>query len=462
MKNNKKIFAYLIDAIVMMINVYYASSLVNARKMTSALLLVWLVAAVLLYFYRRDENRRCHLVWMAGAAVGAFAEILWLAGSVYAGYLIAMVMAMFIAIGMFYSCMMTLSKKRKAEGKRRFFIIIGNIAAVPFILFSAFYLAVAVNPNVLVKTLQNTVMAAENSFEPAKASTQTKLPNSGTYINDICYGEEYPNSYLDVYLSPVPGEEKPTYVFIHGGGYVWGDKVGGDPNSPSAGMLWYISEFLNAGYNVVCPNYCFAPEYTYPTQIVQLNEMLRFLTEQGDNYGIAMDKVVLGGQSAGGNIAGMLGVISTNQQAAEAFHTTGYLTGENLLAVVFSSALINNEEFTVSHDKTNDWLFYQCGRAAMSTNELRGHETARLTNITAWVDENYPPSYISDGNTGSFYSQAEVLHEKLDTLNVENRWNFYPRVTEILVHGYETEENSPSARENMQELLNFLNQYINN
>ena len=44
---------------------------------------------------------------------------------------------------------------------------------------------------------------------------------------------------------------RPTVIFIHGGGYIRGDKLSGDPNSESNGLNEYINEMLNSGYNFV-------------------------------------------------------------------------------------------------------------------------------------------------------------------------------------------------------------------
>ncbi len=57
---------------------------------------------------------------------------------------------------------------------------------------------------------------------------------------------------------------------------MWGDKIGGDPNTKDSGLEWYIGTFLESGYNVVSPNYVFAPEYLYPTSLLQLNECVKY------------------------------------------------------------------------------------------------------------------------------------------------------------------------------------------
>ena len=87
---------------------------------------------------------------------------------------------------------------------------------------------------------------------------------------------------------------------------------------------------------------------------------------------------------------------------------------------------------------------------------LQGNDIAHLTNIIAQADKNFPPSYISDGNTGTFYSMAEEFHEKLNSLHVKNQLNLYSKEKEVLLHSFETISSSPSAQDNMEKLQIFL------
>lgn len=107
-----------------------------------------------------------------------------------------------------------------------------------------------------------------------------------------------------------------------------------------------------------------------------------------------------------------------------------------------------------------DYMFFECGRSAMDCGFLQGNRIAHLTNLIAQVDENYCPSYISDGNSGTFYSQAEAFHARLDELGVTNQLNLYPKSVEVLGHGYESSQNSPSAQENMEKVQAFLREVL--
>lgn len=298
---------------------------INQTNTISIFLLIISIMASIVF--GREKRFRSFRFITAVIHVGL--DLIWIISGNYFFYCATMIIGLLMSVYMLIA--QIIDYERHSEHRKSLKILTGVVSGV-LIFVSAFIgiflSAVAINPNVLISPMQKKFNAV-NSFSPANEITETKWGSNGAYINDICYGNTYPNSYLDIYISSVGGENKPTYFFIHGGGYVWGDKIGGDPNTRDSGLEWYINTFLENGINVVSPNYCFAPEYSYPTQVVQLNECLDFLVQHGVEYGISMDRVIIGGGSAGGNLAGMLGLVCTNQDIAAELGTKlfeGYFT----------------------------------------------------------------------------------------------------------------------------------------
>ena len=73
-----------------------------------------------------------------------------------------------------------------------------------------------------------------NSFAPHSPSERSIRDDGVVYVNDLVYGKTYPNSFLDIWY---PDQDKtalrPTVVYFHGGGFLFGDKVGRGPISHS-------------------------------------------------------------------------------------------------------------------------------------------------------------------------------------------------------------------------------------
>ncbi|HEY0685727.1 MAG TPA: alpha/beta hydrolase fold domain-containing protein [Steroidobacter sp.] len=94
---------------------------------------------------------------------------------------------------------------------------------------------------------------------------------------------------------PSPGHSKPTFVFMHGGG--WSlfslnthDRV--------------MREFAHrGGMAVVGVDYALSPEVRYPTALNQVVALVHWLHEQGRMFGLDGERIAIGGDSAGGNLS---------------------------------------------------------------------------------------------------------------------------------------------------------------
>lgn len=87
----------------------------------------------------------------------------------------------------------------------------------------------------------------------------------------------------------------PVILYIHGGGWIMGDKETHD-------ML--IRKLANCTNSVVAfVNYSRSPEAIYPTAINQIYGVLKYLYENPQDFNIDSDRIAIAGDSAGGNMA---------------------------------------------------------------------------------------------------------------------------------------------------------------
>lgn len=108
---------------------------------------------------------------------------------------------------------------------------------------------------------------------------------------DIAYGA-YARHRLDVY--PADRANAPVLLFLHGGGFVGGDKSG-DP-------LFYgnVGRYFAAhGYLAVCANYRLAPESTWPSGNEDVVAIMGWIAGNAARFGGDPDRIFLLGQSAG-------------------------------------------------------------------------------------------------------------------------------------------------------------------
>ena len=137
-------------------------------------------------------------------------------------------------------------------------------------------------------------------------------PSENRALSDIPYksGEglsayEAERCKLDVYL-PDEGANWPVLVWFHGGGLKAGDKRG----TPTDGVRPedMASSLAKAGIVVVCPNYRFSPEVRFPTYLEDAAASVAWAKANLAEQGADVDRLYIGGHSAGGWIAFMLGL----------------------------------------------------------------------------------------------------------------------------------------------------------
>jgi acetyl esterase/lipase len=125
---------------------------------------------------------------------------------------------------------------------------------------------------------------------PAKVITAT--------LTNIPYANTSAAQVLDLYM-PEGSGPFPVVVNIHPGGFFSGDKdmVPGNPGKA----------LLQAGYAIASINYRLSGEATFPAAVLDAKAAVRFLRANAAKYNLNPDKIAAFGQSAGGNIASMLG-----------------------------------------------------------------------------------------------------------------------------------------------------------
>ena len=313
----------------------------------------------------------------------------------------------------------------------------------------------------LIRWFQKNTFPVENSFEPQKKPRKTILENGCILYNDVEYAKQYPNSFMDIYVWPDSAETgRYTCFYIHGGGYTWGDKVELDPNAKGADdPKWFFHSILAAGYNIVSINYALAPEYKYPVPIMQAVQAAEYLCKNGALYGIDTEKLFGSGGSAGGQLIGQFANMVTNQSYRREMGMEIPLKEESFKAMVFSSALLDNERYDRTDNFVLNLLFLKCGRAYFEVKKLQGDAAVIQSNVIENATKNFPPTFISDGNSGSFTDQNIEFGEKLKRLEVPCEVNIYPKEERKLTHGFEAVQNKYGV-DNMKHILAFLEEYL--
>lgn len=122
----------------------------------------------------------------------------------------------------------------------------------------------------------------------------------------------YKDLKLDLLL-PFGGstEKHPLLIWICGGGFVTMER--------SAYIPW-LTWFAKKGYVVASIEYRLSNSAHFPAPVEDAKKAIRYLRAHAQEYGIDPAKVAIGGESAGGNLASMVGVTNGIEEFEKGEH----------------------------------------------------------------------------------------------------------------------------------------------
>lgn len=135
---------------------------------------------------------------------------------------------------------------------------------------------------------------------PLRPRHPPKVPEGTKVYADLAYvtnGHE--RQKLDLYLPEKADRPTPLVIWVHGGGWVAGDKKeGGSP--VNAG-------YIKRGYAVASINYRLSGDAIFPAQIEDCKSAIRWLRAHAKEYNLDAAHIGVWGSSAGGHLAALLG-----------------------------------------------------------------------------------------------------------------------------------------------------------
>lgn len=132
------------------------------------------------------------------------------------------------------------------------------------------------------------------------AQNKGKLPVDVTEYFDLSYIDGgHDRQMLDLYIPAREDKKKklPLVVWIHGGGWAKGSKAG----------IGNCSWVLEKGYALASIGYRLTDVAAFPAQLDDCKAGIKWLKENGAEFGVDADRIVVWGSSAGGHLVAMLG-----------------------------------------------------------------------------------------------------------------------------------------------------------
>jgi len=234
----------------------------------------------------------------------------------------------------------------------------------------------------------------------AQSTIQYQIPNGITYLVANNYEAK-----LDVYRPQNTSGPTPTLIYIHGGGWVAGDKNG---------AVNQFIPYLEMGWAVVNVEYRLAKVSLAAAAVEDCRCALRWVISKAKEYNFDTDKLVVTGHSAGGHLSLMTGMLP--ESAGLDRECPG--SNENLKV----AAIINWYGITDVADLLEgpNRQAYAVAWLGSMTNRV---EVANRVSPLTYVRPGLPPILTIHGNADTIvpYSQAVRLHDALNKAGVPNQ-----------------------------------------
>jgi acetyl esterase/lipase len=143
--------------------------------------------------------------------------------------------------------------------------------------------------------------------QPGGPTGQSSYPVDQVVENIIYTSPDWPQPLeADLYLPKKRGL-RPVVLMIHGGG--WADRSRDDMDGISR-------KLMQQGYAVLNVNYRFAPRYTYPAQVHDLQQALEWIAGNADRYRLDLERVNTWGYSSGAHLAALIAGIKQDPHSS--------------------------------------------------------------------------------------------------------------------------------------------------
>lgn len=271
--------------------------------------------------------------------------------------------------------------------------------------------------------------------------------------HDVVYDSLYPNNTYTVYSKP---NSKGIIFYIHGGGLVWGDKN-------NTAQMEYLNLYIKEGYSAVSIDYVLAPQNKFPQSIIQVNEALKYFVNNIYSYNLTADRIIVAGDSAGSMLAGLLCVINTNDEYSNRLGVVPALKNSDISIKGYISiaGLVDVSRFGNTGNIFVDWYFDTMARCALNDlNYATSNKTLEIGSVLHNINSNFVPTFISDGNFGTFTNQNYDLIKKLNDLDIANEYFIPDSSYGLLHHAWELDVSNPLAITNFNKTIEFINKYI--
>ena len=251
------------------------------------------------------------------------------------------------------------------------------------------------------------------------ANLNPEVPAEIEEIKDVEYKLSNGKSLqLDFYKPRHVEAPLPLLVFIHGGSWKGGKR---------SDYLVYLLHFAGKGYMTATVSYRLLRDSIYPAAVQDVTDAVRWLSENGGQYGYDPNRIALVGGSAGAHLAMLAGYgWSSGSPSTDNLDKLGLVPGIKAVVNIYGPV-----DLTTPYARNQPLVKNFLGHSFEDSPELY-----KYASPVTWLHDSCPPTLILHGTSDNLVpvSQADMLKEKLDSLGIPveyYRLPFWPHAMDV-------------------------------
>jgi acetyl esterase len=243
-----------------------------------------------------------------------------------------------------------------------------------------------------------------------------------------------------VVYHPYPSARLPAFVFLHGGGWRFGNEWSNDRQMREIAAAW--------GGVVVSADYAHMPEHVFPAAVDEAVAVYGFLAAHGARWGIDGGSIAFGGASAGANVScGAVHVLGGTR--------TGFLKAGALIVGALDA------DFDTPSAREFGAMF------APPLEVLRGLREQYVPDPADWTDPRFlslaidmaimPPMFLAAAELDVRRDSSQAMARRLAEAGRPHTLKIYPGMTHLF---FEYTRTVDRAAECARDLAAFLGQQL--
>ncbi|GAA4324245.1 alpha/beta hydrolase [Mucilaginibacter gynuensis] len=221
----------------------------------------------------------------------------------------------------------------------------------------------------------------------AQEADTLALPNTKLIRNIPYVANGHPQQNFDLYIPNNAKKPMPVILWIHGGAWEGGFKKWID-----------VAYLVGQGYAIASIDYRFSQHAIFPAQAIDCNEAIYYIWKNAAKYNLDVNRFVIGGGSAGGHLASLIGLSYNNK-------VKGFYNDINKSSKIRIRGVLDfygPADFNVVHGTATLSFDYDDEKSAVT--RLLGAMTLDRPDIAAYaspvtyIDKDDPPFIIFHGD----------------------------------------------------------------